>query len=322
MAEVSFLKVLNWSEDECRAYLTEQRWPNGIACPRCGVMEPYRIERKSPTKNAVKSLWKCRGCKRQFTETVGTIFEGSKIPLNKWFAGIYLLCSSKKGMSAHQMHRQLDVTYKTAWFMLHRIRLAMKNPDSPFMLSGTVEADETYIGGKARNMHASRRKALGINGSGYVGKIPVVGVIERGGRVVTEVMDNPNRQNVESMLLRTIDVKRSNLITDEAGVYRFIAAHLPHEVIRHQSEYVRGEIHTNNIEGYWGIVKRGLYGVYHHVDRGYLGCYLDEFSFRFNRRKMSDAERFQSALGQADAHGRLRWFFRDEVQTSSDSATG
>ena len=313
MAEVSFLKVLNWSEDQCRDYLIEQRWPNGVACPRCGGMDPYRIERRTKSKNAVRKLFKCRECKRQFTETIGTIFEGSHIPLNKWFAAIYLMCSSKKGMSAHQIHRQLDVTYKSAWFMLHRIRLAMKDPDSPYMLSGTVEADETYIGGKARNMHASRRKAAGISRTGIGGKVPVVGILERGGRVVTRVIDPVNTANVQALLLSRIDTQRSTLMTDEASVYRYIADHLPHHVIRHRSEYVRGEVHTNGIENYWSILKRGLYGVYHHVDSGYLGGYLDEFSFRYNRRKMEDAERFTSALAQVDRHGRLRWFFRDQA---------
>lgn len=312
---VSFLKVLQWSEDQCRDYLEAQRWPDGVICPHCGTVdEAYRIERKTPNKNAVRRLWKCRACKRQFTATVGTIFEGSHVPLNKWFAAIFLLCSSKKGHSAHQIHRELEVTYKTAWFMLHRIRNAMKEPGSPFMLSGTVEADETYIGGKSKNMHAARRKALGIKGSGYIGKMPVVGMIERGGRVVTQAMDEPNRQNVEALLLSRIDTERAHLMTDEAGVYRFIAAHLPHSVIRHQSEYVRGEIHTQNIEGYWAIIKRGLYGTYHHVDRGYLGMYLDEFAFRFNRRKVSDAERFASAVAQSDSQARLRWFFRDQAE--------
>ena len=318
--EISFLEVLQWSEDECRQFLEAERWPNGVACPRCGGIEPYRIERKSRTKNIVSKLFKCRECKRQFSATVGTIFEGSHVPLNKWFAAIYLLCSSKKGHSAHQIHRELGVTYKTAWFMLHRIRSAMREPGSPF-LSGTVEADETYVGGKY--YLSPRHKYLG-SGPGRPGpksrKATVFGMLERDGRVVTRVVPDASRASLEPLMLQHIDTEHSELMTDEYSSYRRIRDHLPHNVIRHASEYVRGEVHTNGIENYWSVLKRGLYGTYQHVDRGYLGCYLDEFAFRFNRRKVTDAQRFRSALRQSGAHGRLRWFFQSGA--SSDSASG
>ena len=311
--DVTFLQILQWSDDECRDFLEAERWPNGIACPRCGGVEPYRINRKRPGKNTVTKLYKCRECKRQFSATVGTIFEGSHVPLNKWFAAIFLMCASKKGHSAHQIHRELDVTYKTAWFMLHRIRLAMKEPGSPF-LSGTVEADETYVGG--RYHRSPRAKMLG-NKRGRPRpeshKTPVFGMIERGGRVYTKVVPNVNAGTLQPILLEHMDTERSHLITDEMGSYKRIEDHLPHSVIRHASEYVRGDVHTNVIENYWSTLKRGLYGTYQHVDRGYLGCYLDEFAFRFNRRKVTDAQRFRSAVRQTDAHGRLRWFFQPET---------
>jgi len=144
--KITYRKVMRWTDEECRAYLEKMRWPDGVVCPKCGVAEPYRITRKTKTKNTVQTLFKCRKCRKQFTTTVGTIFEDSKIPLSKWFAAIYLMCSSKKGVSAHQIHRQLEITYKSAWYMCHRVRDAMKDKN-PQLLEGTVEADETYIGG-------------------------------------------------------------------------------------------------------------------------------------------------------------------------------
>lgn len=158
MAKITFLSVLKWTDNECRAFLEAGRWPNGPVCPKCGAENPYRIERRSKTKNAVKSLYRCRDCRKDYTATVGTIFEDSKIPLQKWFAAIYLMASSKKGISAHQIHRQLEITYKSAWFMCHRIREAMKSKDfTP--LKGVVEADETYVGGKPRGHWQHRRDA-------------------------------------------------------------------------------------------------------------------------------------------------------------------
>ena len=269
--QLTFFKVMNWSTQECLAFLESQRWPDGVACPDCGTLDPYRIERKKASKNAVRFLWKCKGCKRQFTATVGTIFEGSHIPLNKWFAAIWLMCSSKKGHSAHQIHRELDITYKSAWFLMHRIRSAMKDGGSPF-LSGIVEADETYVGGKYRNSpRAERMGSKRGRPSESSNKTTVFGILERGGRVVTQVTPDAKRKTLEPILLASLDKDTSHLMTDEWGAYNRIWQHLPHNVIRHASEYVRGEVHTNGIENYWSVLKRGLYGTYQHVDRGYLG---------------------------------------------------
>lgn len=188
----SYLDVLEWSDDECRDYLIAQRWPNGVACPRCGTLEPWTITRKSKTKNKVTTLFKCRGCKRQFTPTVGTIFEDSKIPLSKWFAAIYMMVQSKKGVSAHQIHRQLGVTYKSAWYMCHRIREAMREKGDRPILTGTIEAEETYVGGKARGAPAARaRRALkrGKPG-GTKNKQIVFGLLQRGEEARTIVIPN------------------------------------------------------------------------------------------------------------------------------------
>jgi transposase-like protein len=313
-SEVSFLKVLSWSEEQCREYLERQRWPDGARCPKCGAAEPWKITRKTATKNAVRSLYRCRSCKRQFTATIGTIFEDSKIPLNKWFAGIYLMCSSKKGISAHQLHRELEITYKSAWFMCHRVREAMgESYDEP--LSGTVEADETYVGGRRRRGHPLLHER--INDEVEMGLRPktkrywgdnkavVFGILERGGRVRTFHVTDAIARTLSPILKGHID-KGAQLVTDGHPAYRMIKNHLRHDVIDHEVEYVRGDVHTQGIENYWSLLKRGLYGVFHHVDARYLSDYLREFEFRFNRRGLRDSECFAQLITQT--RGRVLWY--------------
>ena len=299
-ASVSFLAVLKWTDDDCRAYLEASRWPDGPRCPKCGDVGPYTIKRKSSTKNVVRKLYRCRACRKDYTVTVGTVFEDSHIPLNKWFAAIYLMGASKKGMSAHQLHRELDIAYRSAWFMCHRVREAMRDKSwVPF--TGTVEADETYVGGKPRG-HWKHRRAVAMKGveqaqrergiltapsmksyskrAAWENKQAVFGILERNGKVRTIYMPEINSKRVRQTLAHFIDTENAILITDEHAYYRGIQKQLPHSVIRHSSEYVRGEIHTQGIESYWAIIKRGLYGVFHHVDAAYLSCYLNEFEFR------------------------------------------
>jgi len=309
----TFLAVLQWSEDACRAYLEQQRWPDGPRCPKCGASEPYIITRKTQTKNKARSLYRCRSCKRQFTVTVGTIFEDSHIPLNKWFAAIYLMVSSKKGMSAHQLHRQLGITYRAAWFMCHRVREAMGESGELALLTGTIEADETFVGGKPRGHRLHRQQQQIDYEHGRRPDPParkhkevVFGMLERGGTARTQHVPDATRETLEPLLVSGIDLPHSRLMTDGNPAYSRIEEHLPHGVILHESEYVRGDIHTQGIESYWAIIKRGLYGVYHHVDAGYLSCYLNEYEFRFNRRKISDAERFAALMGRV--RGRVLWY--------------
>ncbi len=318
-----FHDVMCWTDEECRAFLEAQRWPNGPVCPKCGETDPYTITRKSATKNTVRTLYKCRKCRRQFTATIGTIFEDSHIPLNKWFAAIYLMCSSKKGISAHQIHRSLDVTYKSAWFMCHRVREAMTEAD-PTQLTGVVEADETYVGGKSRRGHPvayHERRALDLEARGLTAhqhikgrphprsdKAIVFGILERGGRVRSMTVPESTTATLNPIMIRHIDAKSSHLMTDGHPAYKLIRRHLPHSVINHEIEYVRSDVHTQGIENYWSLVKRGVFGVFHHVGEHYLDQYLREFDFRFNRRKISDAERFASLLGQT--RGRLTWYCR------------
>jgi len=315
MSEVSFLQILKWSDEECRSYLERMRWPNGVHCPKCGANNPYKLIRRKPSKNYVKTLYRCRSCQKQFTATVGTIFEDSKIPLNKWFATIYLMCASKKGISAHQIHRQLGITYKSAWFMCHSIREAMRDKGVLSPLTGTIEADETYVGGKKRGHKVWREFIqdeieMGLREKPKrhprMDKTIVLGMLERDGRVRTKVVQEMNQTTVQQVMKKSINLNDSHLITDAHKAFRVIRRHLPHDIIRHELEYVNGDIHTQGIENYWSILKRGLYGVFHHVDAGYLHNYLNEFEFRFNRRKITDAERFAALMAQTQ--GRVQWY--------------
>jgi transposase-like protein len=318
MATVSFRSILQWTDEQCREFLEASRWPDGLVCPKCGEGNPYRIERRSKSKNLVKKLYRCRACRKDYTATVGSIFEDSKIPLHKWFAGIYLMASSKKGMSAHQLHRLLwdddhPGAYRSAWFMCHRIREAMKSKDFT-RLTGTIEADETYVGGKPRG-HAAHRKSADLRSTSHIEaykrKTPVFGIKERGGRVRTQVIPHVSQDAVERAVWSNADRANSRLMTDEHPVYHQMSRMLPHGIIRHKSEYVRGEVHTQGIESYWAILKRGLYGTFHHVDAGYLGCYLNEFEFRFNRREVSNAQRFAALVSQVNGR-RLTWYCETE----------
>jgi hypothetical protein len=221
---------------------------------------------------------------------------------------MYRMCSSKKSVSARQIEREYGLSHRAAWFMCHRIRFMMTDK-YPARLKGTLEADETYIGGKPRG-HAKHRAAK-YNMSERISiaknsKTPVVGVIERGGRVRAAVMPKVSQDNVERALWNAVDRDNARLMTDGADLYFHMSKMLPHEVIRHDSEYVRGEVHTQNIESFWAILKRGLVGTYHHVDAGYLAQYVNEYEFRHNTRQISDAERFRALASQTE--GRVTWY--------------
>ena len=316
--DFSLLDVMQLTPEQCREHLVEARWPDGPVCPKCGQGEPYSIVRRSQTKNHVTRLFKCRACKRQFSATVGTIFEDSKIPLNKWFAAIYLMCASKKGISAHQLHRMLKIGYESALFMCHRVRAAMES-DSFDKMSGTVEADETYVGPRTRRGHPTwhekvkDEEEMGLreprNRGPFDGKTPVFGMIERGGgRPKTAVVSNTRADTLRPILLNSVDAESTVLVTDGHPAYRSMGRYLPHEVIDHEVEYVRGDVHTQNIENYWSIFKRGLYGVFHHVSDLRLPMYLSEFDFRAGLRQVTDGHRFGVRLGQV--RGRLTWHCR------------
>ncbi len=277
-------------EDSARELLEKMRWgQSGPVCPKCGATEPYKLTPKATSKRPGRQgLYKCRACRKQFTVTVGTIFEDSHIPISKWLLAIHLLCASKKGMSAHQIHRMLGVTYKSAWFMMHRLRYAMTQEPLASKLSGIVEADETYIGG---------RKKTGKKGPNYTNKTAVVALVERGGRVRAKVMPRVYGEDVKEHILDNCE-RDVRLMTDESGLYTEVGKQLAsHESVKHSiKEYVRGDCHTNTVEGFFSLLKRGIIGVYHHVGTGHVHGYVDEFAFRYDARKMTDAERVQAAM--------------------------
>jgi transposase-like protein len=288
-------------------YLESIRWPDGPVCPHCGEAErkPY------PLKSKTRKLYKCAACRKQFTVTVGTIFEGSHIGLHKWLLAFYLLCSSKKGMSAHQLHRMLGVTYKSAWFMAHRIRYAMEQPPFARQLTGTVEADETYVGGKQRRPNVKQFKPLDPKqpdprlrktGRG-TDKTPVMLLVECGGEARSFRMANVTGESLGGAIRRNV-AREAHLRTDAFPSYTKIGReYASHLTVDHNFEYVRGDAHTNTAENYFSILKRGIDGVYHHVSEAHLPRYLAEFDFRYNhlaRDGWTDAQRTRVALSMVE----------------------
>ncbi len=286
-------------EDNARELLERLRWPDGVACPHCDAFGAYKIEAKKSSKSgARKGLWKCANCREQFTVTVGTIFEASRIPLSKWLLGIHLMCSSKKGISALQLQRNLGIkTYKTAWFMAHRIRYAMSQQSLVTKFRGVVESDETYIGGKLRNMHESDRARLVSGGRGPVDKAAVLTLVERDGRVKTHHLEHVTGTNLKRALRECV-APSAEIMTDEAPRYRGTKFNFAdHQSVNHgKGEYVRGHVHVNTAESVHALLKRGVVGVYHHWSKKHLHRYLAEFDFRWNHRKVVDGVRTLEAI--------------------------
>ena len=275
-------------KDKAREHLESLLWPEGPHCPHCGEVDNLR---KLKGKSHRPGLYQCNSCRGHFTVTVGTIFEHSKIPLNKWLLGFHLMASSKKGISAHQLHRNLGITYKSAWFMAHRIREAMRelNPGGMGGQNKVVEVDETYVGGKAKN--AKRGAPIPV-------KEPVVSLLERDGSVRSFHVPAVSRNTLRPILVTQID-RKSYLMTDEHLAYVKVGREFSgHGTVNHSiDEYVRGTFwHTNTVEGYFSIFKRGITGVYQHVSQQHLKRYLGEFDFRYNFRMVSDTERASEAL--------------------------
>jgi transposase-like protein len=270
------------TDEMCLAYLEAKRWPHGVRCPVCGAKEVSTINRKSKSKNVRAQLYQCleKSCKSQFSATSGTIFHDSHLGLGKWFMAIALLVDAKKGMSALQLQRHLGVNYRTAWYLAHRIREAMNEPDG-LKLTGTVEIDETYIGGKHRG-HKGKLKSKDV----------VLGIRQRGGPLkLVQIVDN-KAGTLYDAVAKHVGTDAKHIVTDDAGAYNFRLTqfrNIPHSKIRHsRKEYVKGEVHTNTVESAFSLLKRAVIGTYHQLSIKHLQRYLNEFSYRFNRREALD----------------------------------
>lgn len=281
--------------DKARSFLESVLWPKGPVCPHCKntTEKPiYKLNGKAGSDRPVRGgVYKCGACRKQFTVTVGTIFEDSHIPISKWLMAVFVLCSSKKAISSHQIHRMLGITYKTAWFMTHRIRHAI-GPKTPLgkLLTGTVEVDETFVGGKGDRKTTRQRKT------------PVVALIQRNGDMHTRVVSSVTQKNLRACLNECVD-KSAVVNTDDSGASRgTLKAYKAHHVVNHSAkEYVlkmpAGELaHVNTCESFFSLLKRGVVGSWHHVSREHLPKYANEFAFRWNNRKVTDGERTIAAI--------------------------
>lgn len=280
------------SLDACHALMLELKWPDGnITCPKCGGNNVGNI--------ASRRMLQCRAkdCRKQFSAKVGTIFEDSPLGLDKWFVAVWSIANAKNGISSCEVARALGVTQKTAWFMLHRIRTAM-NTNTFKKLAGEVESDETFIGGKAANMHAKRREKV-ITGRGPVGKAIVHGILQRAAKgaskVVASVIPNVESDTIVAELAKNVE-RDSAVYSDASTSYVGMWPRFYHDCVDHSVEYVRGRVHTNGLENFWSLLKRGLGGTYIHVAPFHLFRYLDEQVFRFNERKGNDASRFKAVM--------------------------
>jgi transposase-like protein len=276
--------------DNCRKFMVDLRWPDGVVrCPRCE--SDHVIYLSKPR------VWKCYGKhdSPKFSLKTGTIFEDSPLGLDKWLPAVWMIVNDKNGISSWELHRALGVTQKTAWFMLHRIRLAMQQNDGK--LSGEVEVDESLIGGKSRNMHKSKR-AEKIHGTGGMDKEIVFGMVERDGRVRALHVDSRRRYELQKAIRENVEAG-SAVFSDELLSYQGLSDEYEHEVINHAVEYVNGNVHTNTMENFWSLLKRGLHGTYVSVEPFHLFRYIDEQAFRYNTRKgMNDRARFKLAVSQ------------------------
>jgi transposase-like protein len=276
--------------DNCIDYIAVRRWPNGVVCPGCGATKV--------SFNAKRRTWKCGSHhpKREFSIKVGTIYEDSPIPLDKWLTATWMLTNCKNGVSSYEIARDVRVTQKSAWFMLQRIRLAMQDEFFGSKLNGEVEVDETFIGGKARNMHKSRKAQL--TGRIDDDKTVVVGFMERGGKVRTQIVTKRRKHNLQPLVREQVQAGAA-LYTDALMAYTGLDTDYAHQVVDHAVEYVHDRVHTNTLENFWSLVKRGLHGTYVSVEPFHLFRYLDEQMFRFNNRKeLDDAGRFDLAVRQ------------------------
>jgi len=279
--------------DNCRVYLVARRWPDGVTCPACGSKGVYY------DKSRMGWICKTKHPGRKFSLKTGTIFEDSPIGLDKWLPAVWMIAGAKNGISSYELHRALGITQKTAWFMLHRIRLAMQAKDGG-KLGGEIEVDESFIGGKARNMHKGKRDQIFRGRTGAVGKAAVMGLLQRHpgkgkSRVRLEVIPSTRRHQLHSRVEKHVE-DGAKVYTDALSSYDHLGLYYQHQVIDHAEAYVRGEVHTNGLENFWSLLKRGIRGTYVSVEPFHLFRYLDEQAFRFNEREGNDADRFSDTI--------------------------
>lgn len=308
------------SEENCHDFVTALRWSEGVTCPHCASPEVGGIsviQAKSRSKDPAKAgstfarrIWTCKACKKQFTVKAGTIFEHSTIPLEKWLPCVWMLTNAKNGVSSYEIKRTLGVTQKSAWFMAHRIRLAMR--EGSFDVAGEAEADEVYIGGKIRRMSVPQKQAKygHRKPTGHSAKQPVLGILQRSpvkgnSRVILEQVPHASAKEMGPHLLEHIK-PGTWLYTDSHGTYKAFGTHYIHAYVDHGVEYVRGKVHTNGLENFWSLLKRTLGGTYVRVLPAHLFRYLDEQATRFNERKDDDRDRFLSTM-QRTVGRRLTW---------------
>lgn len=296
----TLVEAIRYFSDEqvCIDFVAGLRWENGPECPKCGHGEAYWL--------AARKVWKCKakGCAKQYSVKVGTIFEDSPIKLDKWLCAIWLIANSKNGISSHELGRSIGVTQKSAWFMLHRIRLAMQT-GSFDKFSGSVEVDETFIGGLARNMHKDVRARKIVSGRGGADKTVVMGARSRDGKVTAAVVPDRSTATLGAFVRDHVE-PGSNLYTDSLGQYRALAGDYDHATVDHAAYYVDGQVHTNGIENFWSLLKRGLHGTYISVEPFHLFRYIDERVFTYNQREATDLTRFSTVVEMV-AGRRLTW---------------
>ena len=286
----TFIEVAQFTNHEAREYLERIRWPNGVVCPHCGDTESSRKLEGTAHR---KGLYKCYSCRRQYTVTVNTVMHKSKIPLRKWAMAFHLICASKKGVSALQLQRVLSLgSYRTAWHMAHRIRMAMRAEPLASLLKGTVEADETYVGGRRKGSRPGRSTDH---------KTPVFALVERNGIVQSQAVPDVTGATLKAAIRESVDPS-ARIVTDEYGSYRGLGKEFAsHETVSHKAkEYARGDVHVNTAESYFSLLKRAIIGAHHSVSRRHLGRYCDERSFMWNHRKSNDGERTAAAIRGAD----------------------
>jgi transposase-like protein len=292
----SLIQMMETFSDEqvCIDHLRAIRWKNGAFCPYCGGTKIYHF--------SDRRTHKCGDCRQRFSIKVGTIFEDTKLPLRKWFMAVWLVTSHKKGIASTQLAKDLKITQKSAWFVLHRLRHAAKTKSFSRPLEGEVEADETYIGGKAANKHKKDRTGK----RGTAEKTPIIGAVSRNGEVITRVVGNTDAKTLKTFVQEVVSTKATLLATDDHAGYTGLSANYPHKVVQHSAgEYVRDEVHTQTIDGYWSQLKRQIYGIHHWVSIKHLHRYAEESAWRYNRRQSGEGARVNDFL--AGVEGRLTY---------------